>query len=196
MLAMTFQFLCSLCKCFFLFHLRTLPMSWRSKGYAAWRETMSVLTAVPQVSMANIPPSPPHLSTVHPPSLLYTSHPPSLLYTPLILLHCYTHLSSSFIATHISHPPSLLHTSHRPSLLYTPLILFHCYTHLSHPPSLLYTPLILLHCYKPLILLHCYTQLSSSFIAIHTSSCDGIHWQQGVQEHMGSEEDQVETCST
>ena len=24
----------------------------------------------------------------------------------------------------------------------------------------------------------------------------GIHWQQGVQEHMGSEEDQVETCST
>ena len=124
-------------------------------------------------------PTPPHLSTVQPPSLLYTplillhcythlsssfiaihtSHPPSLLYTPLILLHCYTHLSSSFIAIHTSHPPSLL---------YTPLILLHCYTHLSssfiaihtsHPPSLLYTPLILLHCY---------THLSSSFIAIHT----------------------------
>ena len=91
---------------------------------------------------------------------IHTSHPPSLLYTPLILLHCYTYLSSSFIAIHTSHPPSLL---------YTPLILLHCYTHLSssfiaihtsHPPSLLYTPLILLHCY---------THLSSSFIAIHTS---------------------------
>ena len=95
-----------------------------------------------------------------------------------ILLHCYTHLSSSFIAIHTSHPPSLLYI---PLILlhcYTPLILLHCYTHLSssfiaihtsHLPSLLYIPLILLHCYTPLILLHCYTHLSSSFIAIHTS---------------------------
>ena len=98
---------------------------------------------------------------------IHTSHPPSLLYIPLILLHCYTHLSSSFITIYTSHPPSFL---------YTPLILLHCYTYLSssfitihtfHPPSLLYTPLILLHCYTPLIL-HCYTHLSSSFIAIHT----------------------------
>ena len=82
-----------------------------------------------------------------------------------ILLHCYTHLSSSFIAIHTSHPPLLLHTSHPPSLLHT-----------SHPPSLLYTtlillhyyiPLILLYCYIPLILLHCYTHLSLSFIATY-----------------------------
>ena len=218
---------------------------------------------------------------------IHTSHPPSLLYIPLILLHCYTYLSSSFIAIHTSHPPSLL---------YIPLILLHFYTHLSssfiaihtsHPPSLLYTPSILLHCYTHLSSSFIATHLSS-FIAIHTShhlsllytpfiisapssllpfysclclfssspspllqhnntlfhtclyrtgmglpepglspvhrmfwgpqdarvthlsrsiscigrvdtradSCDGIHWQQGVQEHMGSEEDQVETCST
>ena len=285
------------------------------------------------------------LHTSHPPSLLHTplillhyythlsssfiaihtSHPHSLLYTPLILLHCYTYLSSSFITIHLSSSFIAIHTSHPHSLLYTPSILLHCYTHLlssfiathlsssfiamhtSHPPSLLYIPLILLHCYThlsssfiaihtshppsllytPLILLHCYTHLSS-FVAIHTShhlsllytpfiisapsslllflsclclfssspspllqhnntlfhtclyrtgmglpepglspvhrmfwgpqdarvthlslsiscigrvdtradSCDGIHWQQGVQEHMGSEEDQVETCST
>ena len=85
----------------------------------------------------------------------------------MILFHCYTHLSSSFIAIHTSHPPSLLHTSHPPSLLYTPLIFLHCYTYLSssfiatylsssfiathpHHPSLLYVPLILLHCYTHL----------------------------------------------
>ena len=79
---------------------------------------------------------------------IHTSHPPLLLYTPLILLHCYTYLSSSFIATHLSSSFIAIHTSHPLSLLHT-----------SHPPSLLYIPLILLHCY---------TYLSSSFIAIHT----------------------------
>ena len=92
-----------------------------------------------------------------------------------ILLHCYTHLSSSFIAIHTSHPPSLL---------YTPLILLHCYTHLSSSfiathlsSSLIATHLSssfiaihLFHCYTPLIVLHCYTYLSSSVIATHLSS--------------------------
>ena len=45
------------------------------------------------------------------------------------------------------------------------------------------------------------THLSRSISCIgrvdtRADSCDGIHWQQGVQEHIGSEEDQVETCST
>ena len=44
------------------------------------------------------------------------------------------------------------------------------------------------------------THLSRSISCIgqvdtRADSCDGIHWQQGVQEHMGSEEDQVITCS-
>ena len=95
-----------------------------------------------------------------------------------ILLHFYTHLSSSFIAIHLSFSFIALHTSHPPSLLHTPLILLHYYTHLSssfiaihtsHPHSLLYTPLILLHCYTYLSSSFITIHLSSSFTAIHTS---------------------------